>query len=125
VNIDFRLAHFDSLSLKWEIKSLLETNGSELKSPAGILMSVPNRADANMFDEPTYIFVRNPHFTMQHEILDKLDNYSLATTSDWLTINHTLVRNLGLARIPVPCLDCPEKEELSSKKLPTFLMNPV
>jgi hypothetical protein len=83
INIDFRLAHFDSLSLKWEIKSILNILGRELNSLAGILMSIPKELDSEMSSQPDYIFVRNPYCEKQHELVNKLDNYSMATTSDW------------------------------------------
>ena len=94
-------------------------------SLAGVLMSIPKGLDVEMSNEPDYIFVRNPYCGKQHELISKLKDFSLATTSDWLTILHMFVKFSGCTSITSPCLDCPEKEELAARKMPTFMMNPI
>jgi hypothetical protein len=118
--IDFRLAHFDSLSLKREIKGILDRNGSEFPTLVGILISVPKRLDSEMFESPDYVFVKNEHCVVQHKILETLNNFSLATTITWNTFNHTFIRYSGLSNVQSPCLDCPDKAWMDLRGLPTF-----
>ena len=123
--IDSRLAPFDSLSLKWEVKSILNNLGTDLHSLGGVLMASPKEIDADMLEEPKFVFANNANCRKDHEILRKLDNFSLATTSEWKTVNQTFVTFSGRTSIISPCFDCPEKEELNARGLPTFLMNSI
>jgi hypothetical protein len=123
--IDFRLAPFDSLSIKWEVKSILDIWEKDFHSLGGILIASPKRVNSDMVDEPDYVFVSNIHCRKEREILRKLNNFSLATTSNWITVNQTFVKYSGFTSITSPCIDCPEKEELGTRGLPTFLMNRI
>ena len=118
--IDFRLAHFDSLSIKREIRGILDRNGSEFPTLEGILISVPEHLDSEMLDSPDYVFVKNEHSVVEHKILETLNKFSLATTATWNTFNHTFVRYSGLTAIQSPCMDCPDKAWLDLRGLPTF-----
>jgi hypothetical protein len=120
VIIDFRLAHFDSLSLKREIIKILDEFGAEFLSLGGVLISVPKCPDSEMFDRPQYVFVRNKHCTVEHEILRELDNYSLTTTDKRITFIHIFIRYSGLSSVKSPCMDCPDKDWLDHIGLPTF-----
>jgi hypothetical protein len=91
--IDFRLAHFDSLSLKREINEILEDYGKDFSSLEGILISVPKYPDSEMFESPEYVFVRNEHCAHEHEMLKILSNFSLATTKYWMTEVLTALRS--------------------------------
>ncbi|HZD34222.1 MAG TPA: hypothetical protein VE130_03370 [Nitrososphaeraceae archaeon] len=121
--IDSRLAPFDSLSLKWEVKSILNNLGVDLRSLGGVLIASPKEIDSDMLEEPIFVFANNANCQKDHEILRRLSNFSLATTSEWKTVNQTFVTFSGRTSIISPCLDCPEKEELNARGLPTFLMN--
>lgn len=123
--LDSRLAPFDSLSLKWEVKSILNNLGTDLHFLGGVLIASPKEIDSDLLEEPVYVFANNPNCKKDREILRKLDNFSLATTSDWKTVNQTFVKFLGRTSITSPCLECPEKEELNARGLPTFLMNHI
>lgn len=120
--MDFRLAHFDLLSLKREIKTILASIGMELPSLAGILVSAPNRLNSDMLgNEFDYVFINNTYCRSQHTMLKQLNNYSLATTSNWITVNLTFIKKpSNTTSISIPCFDCPEKNELESRGLPTF-----
>lgn len=118
--MDFRLAHFDSLSLKREIRGILDHSGSEFPTLEGILISVPKRLDSEMFESPDYVFVKNEHCVVQHKILERLNNFSLATTDTWNTFNHTFIRYSGLSTVQSPCMDCPDKAWMDLRGLPTF-----
>ena len=45
-----------------------------------------------MFDEPEYVFIRNTHCNATREILKKMNNFAMAATSNWITINHSLIK---------------------------------
>jgi hypothetical protein len=117
IMMDFRLAHFDSLSLKREIKTILSSIGMELPSLGGILVSTPKRLNSDMLSyECDYVFVNNTYCKSHHDILKQLDNYSLATTSDWITVNPIFItKPTNVTSIPVPCFDCPEKDEIERR----------
>jgi hypothetical protein len=123
--IDFRLAHFDSLSLKREIRGILDRHGSEFPTLEGILISVPKHLDSEMFESPDYVFVNNERCVIQHKILKILNNFSLATTSTWNTFNHTFIRYSGLSSIQNPCMDCPDKAILSKQESTTKPVIPL
>ena len=118
--IDFRLAHFDSLSLKREIKKILDEFGTQFPSLGGVLISVPKRPDSEMFDRPQYVFVRNKYSAVEHEMLKKLDGFSLTTIEEWMTVNHIFIRYSGQSSIESPCMDCPDKDWLDQMELPTL-----
>lgn len=62
IMMDFRLAHFDLLSLKGEIKSILASIGMDLPSLGGILVSTPKRLNSDLFsNECDYVFVNNTY----------------------------------------------------------------
>ena len=120
--IDFRLAHFDSLSLKREIKTILADKGMEFPALGGILVSVPKQLNSDMLgNDSDYVFINNNYCKSQHAIIKQLDSYSLATTSNWITVNHTFIKKPSNIRaISVPCFDCPEKDEIERMGFPTF-----
>jgi hypothetical protein len=79
---DFRLAHFDSLSVKREIKAILTAKGMEFPSPGGILAFTPKQIDSDMLDDdPDYVFIDNPYCNISHEIAQEikqlLDGYDI------------------------------------------------
>ena len=123
--LDFRLAPFDSLSLKWEVRSILDSCAKDYYSLGGVLIASPKELDSTMVDEPDYVFVNNIYCKKQHEILTKLNRFSLATTSTWNTVTHIFVKQSPPTSISSPCFDCPEREELEIKRLPTFMMNSI
>jgi hypothetical protein len=123
--LDFRLAPFDALSVKWEIKSILDIWGKDLYSLGGVLIASPKKMDSEMIDKPDYVFVRNIHCKKQYDILAKLSDFSLATTSNWITVTHIFVKYSGATGISSPCFDCSDREELDARSLPTFMMNPI
>ena len=123
--IDSRLAPFDSLSLKWEVKLILNNLGTDLHSLGGVLLASPKEIDSDLLEEPIFVFANNAGCQKDHEILRKLDNFSLVTTSEWKTVNQIFVTFSGHTSIISPCFDCPENEELNARGLPTFLMNSI
>lgn len=120
--IDFRLAHFDSLSLKREIKTILTDKGMEFPALGGILVSVPKRLNSDMLgNDSDYVFISNNYCKSDHAIFKQLDSCSLATTSNWITLNHTFIKKpSNVTAISVPCFDCPEKGEIERRGFPTF-----
>lgn len=122
--MDFRLAHFDSLSVKREIKTILANKGMEFPSLSGILVSTPKQLDSDMLDnDPDYVFIHNTFCkSQQHDILKQLNNYSMATTSYWITTNPMIIKKPSHLRtlIASPCIDCPEKDEIEKRGFPTF-----
>jgi len=93
VNVDFRLAHFDPLSLKREIKTILAGIGMELPSLGGILVSTPKTINSDMLsNESDHVFVNNTYCKSHHEVLKQLNNYSLASTSNWITLNSIFIK---------------------------------
>jgi len=120
--IDFRLAHFDSLSLKREIKTILADKGMEFPALGGILASVPKRLNSDMLgNDSDYVFINNTYCKSQHAIFKQLESYSLATTSNWITVNQTFRKKpSSVTAISVPCFDCPEKGEVERRGFPTF-----
>jgi predicted CopG family antitoxin len=120
--MDFRLAPFDSLSIKREIKKILDSNGTEFPSLEGVLISIPKHPNSEMYDSPNYVFIKNEHCVVRHEILKMLNNFSLATTDKWITINHIFIRFSGpsTASIESPCMDCPDKAWMDLRGYPTM-----
>jgi hypothetical protein len=122
IMMDFRLAHFDPLSLKREIKTILARIGMELPSLGGILVSTPKTINSDMLsNESDYVFVNNTYCKSHHDVLNRLNNYSLASTSNWITLNSIFIKppNVTLFIIK-PCSDCPDRVEIERKGLPTF-----
>lgn len=72
-------------------------------------------------NESDYVFVNNTYCKSQHDIVKQLNNYSLATTSDWITVNPIFIKKpSNLTSLSMPCLDCPDRVEIERKGLPTF-----
>jgi hypothetical protein len=68
-----------------------------------------------------YVFINNNYCKSQHAVLKQLANYSLATTSNWITVNQTFIKKPStVTAISVPCFDCPEKDEIGRMGFPTF-----
>lgn len=123
IMMDFRLAHFDTLSLKREIKSILAGIGMQLPSLGGILVSIPRKLNSDLLsNECDYVFVNNTYCKSQHAVLKQLNNnYSLTSTSDWITINSAFIKtSTPVLFLSVPCSDCPDRFEIERKGLPTF-----
>ena len=81
-------------------------------SLGGILISLSVGIDSEMLEvESEYVFVYNTHCKANHEILDKLNIFSMATTSIWSTVNQTFIKKPDGQNIPItdPCYDCPER----------------
>jgi hypothetical protein len=119
---DFRLAHFDSLSVKREIKAILTDKGMEFPSLGGILAFTPKHIDSDMLDDdPDYVFIDNPYCNISHEILRKLSNYSMATTSYWITVDLNFIKKpRDVLKISLLCSECPDRDEIQRRGLSTF-----
>jgi hypothetical protein len=122
IMMDFRLAHFDPLSLKREIKIILASIGMELPSLGGILVSTPKELNSDMLsNQSDYVFVNNTYCNSHHAILKELNNYSLARTSVWITLNSIFIKKPSNATsFSMPCSDCPDRVDIERKGLPTF-----
>jgi hypothetical protein len=120
--MDFRLAQFDSYSLKRVIRSILQDRGMEYPSLGGILVSIPPQIDSDMLGDSDYVFVNNTYCKSQHKILTKLDKFSTTTKSNWIMANQIFVKRPSgqYAHITSPCFDCPGKAEIEMRGLPTF-----
>ena len=95
----------------------------EFPSLNGILAAIPKQLNSDMLSDDylDYVFINNPFCKSEHEILRHLSNYSMATTSLWLTLNQTFIRKpSNLLEIPSPYFDCPENDEIERRGLPTF-----
>jgi hypothetical protein len=54
-------------------------------------------------------------------MLASVHSYSLASTSNWITVSQTFVKKpSNVTSISVPCFDCPDKDEIERRGLPTF-----
>jgi hypothetical protein len=88
------------------------------------LASTPKKPDSDMLDnDPDYVFIRNTYCKpQQDDILKELDDYSMATTSYWITNNPMFIKKPShfTTVIQSPCFDCPEKDEIERRGLPTF-----
>ncbi len=122
IMMDFRLAHFDALSLKREIEIILAGIGMQLPSLCGILVSTPKKLNSDMLsNECDYVFVNNTYCKSQHAVLKQLNNYSLASTSDWITLKSIFIRtSTPVLFLSVPCSDCPDRVGIERKGLPIF-----
>lgn len=74
-----------------------------------------------MFDEPQYVFVLNGHCNATHEILNKLADFSLTVTSNWITVEQRWINKPSgqIITMPMPCYDCPKRRN-RNEGLPTF-----
>lgn len=120
--LDFRLAHFDPLSLKREIASILKKVGMDYPSLGGILASTPKQLNSDMLDyDSDHVFINNHHCKSQHDILTKLGSYSMATTSMWITVAPIFIRKpSNVQKISFSSIDCPDRDEIQRLGLPTF-----
>jgi hypothetical protein len=75
-----------------------------------------------MYDTSDYVFIKNEHCAIQHEMQKMLSKFSTATTDKWITINHIFIRFSGpsTASIEAPCMNCPDKKWLDLRGLPTM-----
>ena len=72
-------------------------------------------------NDSDYVFINNNYCKSQHAIFKQLDSYSLASISNWITVNQTFIKNpSNTTAISVPCFECPEKDEIERKGFPTF-----
>jgi hypothetical protein len=94
----------------------------EYPSLGGIIISLPQKMDADMFGESEYVFVVNAQCNIANEILKKLNNFSKTTISNWLTVNQIFVKKPSgqYISMQIPCIDCPEKKEIEIRRLPTI-----
>ena len=87
------------------------------------MAAIPKQLNSDMLsDDLDYVFINNSYCKSEHDVLKKLNNYSTATTSNWITVNPIFIKKPShvAATISIPCFDCPEKEELERRRLPTF-----
>ena len=94
-------------------------------SLGGVLVASPKKIDSRVDEVPDFVFVNNIYCKKQHEILEKLGDFHLATTSTWNTVLQIFVKYSGNTSINIPCINCPERLELEARGLPTFLMSPI
>jgi len=94
----------------------------EFPSLGGILAFTPKQIDSDMLDDdPDYVFINNPYCNISHEIIRKLSNYSMATTSYWITVDLNFIKKpRDVLKISLLCSECPDRDEIQRRGLPTF-----
>jgi hypothetical protein len=81
--LDFRTAHFDSVSLSKEISVILQKIGEQYTSLIGIIFAIPKNGIKFDILQPLYHFVPNPYSeSVNSEILNKLNNIDRPSTSE-------------------------------------------
>ena len=66
------------------------------------------------------MFLKNPYFKGDNKLISELDNYSKVQTNVWITPQPSYVRVKSGISFPVPCMECPEREEIERIGLPTI-----
>ena len=118
--MDFRLAHFDPLSLKRGITKVLKERCIDFSSLIGIIANIPKKIDSNMLEEANFFFVKNPYFKGNNDLISILDKYSMVQTDIWTTPQEMYVKvKSGMPFAPL-CMDCPEKADIEKMGLPTI-----
>ncbi|HYA83215.1 MAG TPA: hypothetical protein VEH06_07170 [Candidatus Bathyarchaeia archaeon] len=122
--LDFRTAHFDSVSLSKEIYAILHDVGKQYPSLVGIVFGIPNEAIASdIIQEPVYHYISNPSSNFINSVIsDKLNKISRPSTSDLVQMMIPIIiyksgivfsaRNL--------CLNGPTIKELYNLGLPVL-----
>lgn len=119
--MDFRLARFDSLSIKREVSSILKENGDNYSTLVGVLIMCPERKNSDLYDKSKHVFVTNTHCTMTSPLIESLKEYSITSTDEWCTVNHIFIKTERGKSIPMQYIQCPEtKQDLGKMGLPTF-----
>ena len=118
--MDFRLAHFDSLSLKKGLTDILNEKCMFFSSLIGIIASIPKKIDSHMLEDGNFFFVKNPYFKGSNKLISILDNYTKVQTDKWITPQLTYVKVKRGITFPVPCMECPERKEIEMIGLPTI-----
>lgn len=123
VIMDFRLARFDSLSIKKEISSILRENMANYSTLIGVLVMCPEKKNSDLYGKSKYVFVTNTHCPKTSQIIERLKKYSITTTHEWWTVNHIFLKTERGKDIPIQTFQCLEtKQELENMGLPTFEM---
>jgi hypothetical protein len=118
--MDFRLAHFDPLSLKRGITKVLTERCMDFSSLIGIIANLPTKIDSNMLEEANFFFVKNPYFKGNNNLVSILDNYSTVQTDMWITPQEMYIKVKPETPLAPLCMDCPEKGEIENMGLPTI-----
>ena len=118
--MDFRLAPFDPLSLKKGIKEVLTEKCLEFSFFLGIIANIPKEIGSDILDEPYRFFVKNPYFKGNSK-LEKLEkNYSNVNTNIWMTPQQIYVKVKPGKSYTIPCMECPDRDEIDKIGLPTI-----
>jgi hypothetical protein len=122
--LDFRTAHFDSVSLSEEISTILRDIGEQYPSLVGIVFGIPKEAIASdITQEPVYHYVSNPRSKfINSDISDKLNKISRPSASDLIQMMIPIIiykSGIGFSARNL-CVNGPTKEELYSLGLPIF-----
>ena len=60
--MDFRLTHFDPVSLKRGITKVLTEKCIDFSSLIGVIANIPKKINSDIFEEPNFFFVKNLGF---------------------------------------------------------------
>ena len=119
--MDFRLARFDSLSIKREVSDILKEYGINYSTLIGVLILSPEKKDSKLYDKSKYVFVLNTHCVTTSPLIESLKKYSITSTDEWWTVNHVFIKTEHGKGVPIQFLQCLEsKQELEDMGLPTF-----
>jgi hypothetical protein len=119
--MDFRLARFDSLSIKREVSAILKENGASYSTLIGVLILSPEKKDSELYGKSKYVFVPNTHCVTTSPLIESLKKYSITSTDEWWTVNHVFIKTEHGKSVPIQYLQCLEsKQELEKLGLPTF-----
>lgn len=124
--LDFRTAHFDSVSLSKEIYATLQDIGEQYPSLVGIVFGIPKEAIASdITQEPAYHYISNPHSKfINSDISDKLNKVSRPSTSDSIQVMIPFIiykSGLGFLARNL-CVNGPTIKELYNLGLPIFAL---
>lgn len=118
--MDFRLAHFDPLSLKRGIVEVITEKCMDFSSLIGIIVNLPKKIDSEILEEADFFFVKNPYFIGDDKLVSILDNYAKVQTDIWITPLQMVVKVKGGTSFKLHCMDCPDKEDIEKIGLPTI-----
>jgi hypothetical protein len=122
--LDFRTAHFDSVSLSKEISAILQDIGEQYPSLVGVVFAIPKQGiKSDITQEPLYHFVSNPCSKFIYsDILNKLNSIGRPFTSDLIQVIILLIiykSGIGFSTTS-PCINGPTMKELYNSGLPVF-----
>jgi hypothetical protein len=62
-------------------------------------------------NQKEYVFVYNTNCKTNHDIIDKLNNFSMATTSIWVNVNPLFIKKPSDQNTTMTsrCYDCPKR----------------